>query len=180
GKFCDAFGTATSTHDTDNVQDNIFREDAFGQGASQLELDGFWHHEIVQMPGRHGIQTIRRANAKGQGAQGPVGIGVRVGAQDDIPRHNLAVFDEHDVLDAITLFIHLGAGLFGELLHESNTLGDLNGKGRHRVIGEKIEPLWIKDAGSCAVALKYLGKIVAKAFDGRWSNDVVEKQLGNR
>ena len=76
GKFCDAFGTATGTHDADNVQNNIFREDAFGQGASQLKLDRFRHHEIVQMPGCHGVQTIRRADTKGQGAQGAVGIGV--------------------------------------------------------------------------------------------------------
>jgi hypothetical protein len=48
------------------------------------------------------------------------------------------------------------------------------------VIGEKIQPLRIKDPRSCTVALKDLGKIGAKAFDGRWTDDVVEKQFSYR
>ena len=83
------------------------------------------------------------------------------------------------MLNAIALFVHLGASLSGELFHEFDALGDLNRKSRHRVIRQKKQPLRIEDLGGLAVLRKYLGKIGAKAFNGRWPDHVIEKQFSN-
>ena len=83
----------------DEGQDDVLAGDIGFQLSGQVHPDGGGHLE----PGlarRHGCAHVRGAHAGGEGAQGAVGAGVGVGADDGLAGGNQSLLRQEGVLDA--------------------------------------------------------------------------------
>ena len=128
----------------DDGQDQVSGIDALPELSVQVEADGLGDHD----PGfarDHGIEEIRAAYTGSESAQGSVGGGMGIRAEDQLAGAYI-VFHHDLVADALAL-IELYIVLPGKVPHLPVGCRRLCGIGRHVVVHDKDHLFGIRDPG---------------------------------
>ena len=147
------------------VQDDVLGRSAVDEVALDLELDGGRDLE----PGAAGGKAhagVGGTHAGREGAQGTVGAGVRVGADDEVTRHDGAGLGQQRMLDARAALLPIMGHvlLVGKIAHLLGLLGALDVLVGRIVVGHEAHAVAVEDLG---------GAQLMEHVDGDRRGDVV-------
>jgi len=131
---------------SDDVKNQVFSGNPFLQFAVDDKFDRRRNLE-PQFAREHGGGEIRAADAGGKSAQGAVGAGVAVRADDQVAGKNDALFRQQRVFDAhLSAFVEIRyAELEGELADGFALLGGVDVFVRRKMIQNQRHPVAVKN-----------------------------------